>query len=316
MDNRRTQPIGIELVRRGVVTEEDINKALDYQKTHSNKKIGDILYEQRLGDPYALISAIGEILGEKAMILMSDDIKINITDYLPLDIAKKNKAIPFDVGGGKIKVCFSNTANQKMLDAMRLLFLNKGLIMERYITFDSCVQNIIDSIEMASTESIDVNADISELVNSIIKNGMEKRASDIHIEPEDDDIRVRYRIDGELVTAATIEKEKQAQLIGRLKAISNMHQEKQESQDGRILLYNDYNIRVSSQKNVHGEKFVLRLLKKNADVQQIFELGFPNDPELVQKSFNKRNSIVLIAAPTGEGKTTTLYSIIDFLNRP
>lgn len=316
MDNRRTQPIGIELVRRGVVTEEDINKALDYQKTHSNKKIGDILYEQRLGDPYALISAIGEILGEKAMILMSDDIKINITDYLPLDIAKKNKAIPFDVGGGKIKVCFSNTANQKMLDAMRLLFLNKGLIMERYITFDSCVQNIIDSIEMASTESIDVNADISELVNSIIKNGMEKRASDIHIEPEDDDIRVRYRIDGELVTAATIEKEKQAQLIGRLKAISNMHQEKQESQDGRILLYNDYNIRVSSQKNVHGEKFVLRLLKKNADVQQIFELGFPNDPELVKKSFNKRNSIVLIAAPTGEGKTTTLYSIIDFLNRP
>ena len=94
-----------------------------------------------------------------------------------------------------------------------------------------------------------------------------------------------------------------------------MHQEKQESQDGRILLYSDYNIRVSSQKNVYGEKFVLRLLKKNADVQQIFELGFPNDPELVKKCFNKRNSIVLIAAPTGEGKTTTLYSIIDFLNK-
>ena len=145
---------------------------------------------------------------------------------------------------------------------------------------------------------------------------MEKRASDIHIEPEENSIRVRYRIDGELVTAATIEKDKQAQLIGRLKAISNMHQEKQESQDGRILLYSDYNIRVSSQKNVYGEKFVLRLLKKNADVQQIFELGFPNDPELVKKCFNKRNSIVLIAAPTGEGKTTTLYSIIDFLNKP
>ena len=316
MDNRRTQPIGIELVRKGVVTEDDINKALDYQKNHPSKKIGDILYEPHLGDPYALITAMGELLGEKPMLLMADDIKINITDYLPLDIAKKNKDIPFEVGGGKIKVCFSNTANQKMLDAMRLLFLNKGLIMDRYITFDSSVQNIIDSMEMASTESIDVNADISELVNSIIKNGMEKRASDIHIEPEEDSIRVRYRIDGELVTAATIEKEKQSQLIGRLKAISNMHQEKQESQDGRILLYNDYNIRVSSQKNVYGEKFVLRLLKKNADVQQIFELGFPNDPELVKKCFNKKNSIVLVAAPTGEGKTTTLYSIIDFLNRP
>ena len=79
---------------------------------------------------------------------------------------------------------------------------------------------------MLQQKKIDVNADISELVNSIIKNGMEKRASDIHIEPEENSIRVRYRIDGELVTAATIEKDKQAQLIGRLKAISNMHQEK------------------------------------------------------------------------------------------
>lgn len=316
MDNRRTQPLGIELVKRGVVTEEDINKALEYQKSHSNKKIGDILFEQHLGDPYELILAIGDILGEKPMLLMSEDIKVNIADYLPIDIARKNKAIPFEVGGGKIKVCFSNTANQKMLDAMRLLFLNKGLIMERYITFDSSVQQILDTIEIASTESINVNADISELVNSIIKNGMEKRASDIHIEPEEDAVRVRYRIDGELVTAATIEKEKQTQLIGRLKAISNMHQEKQESQDGRILLYSDYNIRVSSQRNVYGEKFVLRLLKKNADVQQLFELGFPKDPDLVKKSFNKKNSIVLVAAPTGEGKTTTLYSIIDFLNRP
>ena len=95
-----------------------------------------------------------------------------------------------------------------------------------------------------------------------------------------------------------------------------MHQEKQESQDGRIIMYTDYNIRVSSQKNVYGEKFVLRLLKKNANVQQIFELGFPRDEDLVKRSFDKRNSIVLIAAPTGEGKTTTLYSIIDFLNKP
>ena len=316
MDNRRTQPIGIELVKRGIVKEEDINKALDYQKEHPSKKVGDILYELHIGNPNALIAAIADILGEKPMLLGSADIKINIADYLPLDIARKNKAIPFETGAGKIKVCFSNTANQRMLENMRLLFLNKGLIMERYITFDSIIDEILTSMEIASTETIDVNADISELVNSIIKNGMEKRASDIHIEPEENSIRVRYRIDGELVTAATIEKDKQAQLIGRLKAISNMHQEKQESQDGRILLYSDYNIRVSSQKNVYGEKFVLRLLKKNADVQQIFELGFPNDPELVKKCFNKKNSIVLIAAPTGEGKTTTLYSIIDFLNKP
>jgi len=316
MDNRRNQPIGIELVKRGIATEDDINKALEYQRTHPNKRIGDLLNELGLCEPRKLINAIGEIIGEKAIYLTAADIKIDITNYISLDIARKNNAVPFDVDTGKIKVCFAETTNKRTVDQMRLLFLNKGLVMEKYISFESNILNIINSLEGVASDNIDVNADISGLIDSIIKTGMEKRASDIHIEPEESTVRVRYRIDGELVTAATIEKEKQQQLIGRLKAISNMHQEKQESQDGRILMYPDYNIRVSSQKNVYGEKFVLRLLKKNADVQQIFELGFPNDPELVKRSFNKKNSIVLIAAPTGEGKTTTLYSIIDFLNRP
>ena len=316
MDNKRTQPIGIELVKRGIVTENDINKALEYQKTHSSKRIGDILNELQLCDPYRLIKEIGDILGEKSILLNIEDVKLNITDYISIDTAKKNRAIPFEVGAGKIKVCFADGTNKRMVDTMRLLFLNKGLIMDKYITFESNIAKILNSIEGTASENIDVRADISGLVDSIIKTAMEKRASDIHIEPLEDSVRVRYRIDGELVSAASIEKDKQSQLIGRLKAISNMHQEKQESQDGRILMYPDYNIRVSSQRNVYGEKFVLRLLKKNADVQQIFELGFPRDEELVKKSFNKRNSIVLVAAPTGEGKTTTLYSIIDFLNRP
>ena len=316
MDNRRNQPIGIELVKRGIVTEQDINKALEYQKSHSNKRIGDILNELNLCEPRQLIASIGDILGEKSIYLTVEDIKIDVTDYMSLDIARRNKAIPFEIDSGKIKVCFTDTTNKRTIEQMRLLFLNKGFVMDKYITFESNIQRILNSLAGTATENIDVNADISGLIDSIIKTGMEKRASDIHIEPEESSVRVRYRIDGELVTAATIEKEKQQQLIGRLKAISNMHQEKQESQDGRILMYQDYNIRVSSQKNVYGEKFVLRLLKKNADVQQIFELGFPEDPALVKKSFDKRNSIVLIAAPTGEGKTTTLYSIIDFLNRP
>ena len=144
---------------------------------------------------------------------------------------------------------------------------------------------------------------------------MEKRASDIHFEPMQDSLRIRYRIDGKLITAITLENEKQTQIIGRLKAISNMHQEKQEAQDGRILLYPEYNIRVSSQKNVYGEKFVLRLLKKNSGIKKIFDLGFPKDEKLVKTSFDKRNSITIIAAPTGEGKTTTLYSVIDYLNK-
>ena len=174
------------------------------------------------------------------------------------------------------------------------------------------------SLEGVATSNLNVsgNDTVTGMVDSIIKTGMERRASDIHIEPMKDKVRVRYRIDGELFTAANIGKEKQNQIIGRLKAISNMHQEKQESQDGRILLYEDYNIRVSSQPNVYGEKFVLRLLKKDANIRNIFELGFPGNEDELKRSINKRNSITIMAAPTGEGKTTSLYSIIDYLNRP
>ena len=312
--------MGVELVKRGIVNEEAIEEALTYQREHPNQKIGDILYILGLAEPKTLIEAIGEILGTKGILLNSESIKINLTDYISLDIAQKNKAVPFEVSSGKIKVCFANTVNNRAMETIRMLFLNKGLVMESYVTFENDIEKYLRSLEgeagKAGIEVADQGGTITSLVDSIIKTGMVKRASDIHIEPLENEVRVRYRIDGELVTAATIDKEKQTQIIGRLKAISNMHQEKQESQDGRILLYDDYNIRVSSQPNVYGEKFVLRLLKKNADIKQIFDLGFPGDEKTLNKSVNKRNSITIIAAPTGEGKTTTLYSIIDYLNRP
>ena len=265
-----------------------------------------------------MIEAIGYILGTKGILLTNRNMKVRLTDYMSLDVAKKYKAIPFEVSSGKVKVCFANTVNDRSMETVRLLFLNKGLVMENYITFESDIERILKSLEGTATGNLAEakNDTITSLVDSIIKTGIERRASDIHIEPMQDKVRVRYRIDGELFTAANIDKSKQSQLIGRLKAISNMHQEKQESQDGRILLYDDYNIRVSSQPNVYGEKFVLRLLKKNLDIRNIFDLGLPATEEELKKSINKKNSITIMAAPTGEGKTTSLYSIIDYLNRP
>ena len=312
----RRQPIGIELVRRNVVNENAIQKALEYQRSHPNKKMGDILNELRLCDSYTLIKAIGDILDEKSMLLEPHDIKINIENYISPDVLKQNRAIPFEIEGGKIKVCFSDTANRRAVETIRLLLLNKGLVMDKYITFDSNIEKVLISLQGRETDEINSATDITGLIDTIIKKAMDKRASDIHFEPMEDELRIRYRIDGELFTAGTIDNEKQTQIIGRLKAISNMHQEKQEAQDGRILLYPDYNIRVSSQKNVYGEKFVLRLLKKNEDIKQIFDLGFPKSENILKESFNKRNSITIMAAPTGEGKTTTLYSIIDYLNKP
>lgn len=317
MEIKRKQPLGIELVKRGIVDGESIERALQYQMDHPNRRLGDILYILKEADPEKLAIEIGDMIGVKGIYLTEDKIKIDPTEYVPLDMMKKFKAIPFDVDSGKIKIAFADIANNKEnIKSVRMLVLNKGLVMEPYMAFETNIDEYFGKFEDKSTENIENLEDkgsVTELVDNIIKLAIEKRASDIHIEPQADSVRVRFRIDGQLFVMATIGKEKQSQIIGRLKAISNMHQEKQESQDGRILIYDNYNIRVSSQKNIYGEKFVLRMLKKNEYIRNIFELGFPYGEKELNKAINKRNSLTIMAAPTGEGKTTTLYSILDYL---
>ena len=309
-------PIGIELVKKGILKQSDIDKALEYQRRNPEKRIIEIIDILNLCDQYILLKTLGEILNEKTMMFGYGDISIDVKKYIPVDMAKKYKAVPFEIDNNKVKVCFADNSNDVATEAMRLIFLNKGFVMEKYITFERNIRDVLNQLEGTDSENIDSAGDATTLVDNIIKNAMKKRASDIHIEPMEDSMRVRYRIDGELIKVAEIKKDKQTQIIGRLKAISNMYQERKEDQDGRILMYSDYNIRVSSQKNVYGEKFVLRLLKKNVSIKGLKELGYPQTDEEIRKNLNKRNSITIIAAPTGEGKTTTLYSIIDYLNNP
>ena len=317
MDVKRKQPLGIELVRRGIVNGDAIEKALQYQSEHPNKRLGDILYILKEAEPNRLAMEIGDIMGTKGIYLTDEKIKIEPSEYLPLDMMKNYKAVPFDVESGKIKIAFADIANNKEnIKSVKMLVLNKGLVMDSYLTFETNIEEYFAMFEDRPTEVIENLEDtevVTDLVDNIIKLAIEKRASDIHIEPQLDSVRIRFRIDGQLFIMANVAKEKQAQIIGRLKAISNMHQEKQESQDGRILLYNDYNIRVSSQKNIYGEKFVLRMLKKTECIKNIFELGFPYGEKELNKAINKKNSLTIMAAPTGEGKTTTLYSILDYL---
>lgn len=315
MELNRRQPLGVELVRRGIVTETEVNEAVEFQKTHRKMKLGEILKTISSADPQILIEQIADILGEKGILLNADDIEINIEDYISLDIAKECKAVPFSINQGRIKVCFSDTTIKSHIDKVRLILLNKGLVMDRFITFEQNIEVILNMLEGNVSEDINTSEDTVKLVDSIIKTAMSRRASDIHFEPMEDRFRIRYRIDGELYTITDIPKEKQQPIIGRLKAISNMYQEKQEDQDGRIVSYPDYNIRVSSQRNIYGEKFVLRLLKKNQNIKDLHELGFPKTED-ISKCFNKKNSITIMGAPTGEGKTTSLYSIMNYLNKP
>lgn len=198
MDMRKRQPIGVELVKRGIVSDVDIEKALAYQREHPSKKLGDILYGLEITDPKKLIEAIGDIVGEKGILLRQSSMKVNFTAYFSLDIAKKNKAVPFEEASGKLKVCFPDTINRQNMETIRLLILNKGLIMEPYITFESDIDKALESFDGGNiTENIsnEQGTTITGLVDRIIRAAMEKRASDIHIEPQADMVRVRYRVD-------------------------------------------------------------------------------------------------------------------------
>lgn len=318
-NSNKKAPLGVMLIRKGLIKESDIDKAIVYQREHRGVKLGEAFHRLGVCDEQELLNTIAESLGVKAVKIDPNMFNFEFTKYISMDIVKQHKVLPFEINENRIRVAFADPSDKDLQKMIRLILLSKGLSMDVYITFESYIDEVISNIEKKSEEEKNFDSygrDISQLIDNIIRSAMVKRASDIHFEPMEDKVRVRFRVDGELLIIANIEKAKQAQVIGRLKSISNMHQEINLSQDGRIVSYPDYNIRVSSQMNIHGEKFVLRLMKKEASISGLQELGYPDQDTIMKKCFNKRNCIAVIAAPTGEGKTTTLYSALSLLNRP
>ena len=308
--------LGIELINKGLITEEQLDEVLKYQKDHPEFKIGEVADILNICDKKQLLSIVGEQLKMKSINLEEISL-IDYSEFLPRDAIISNKAIPFAIDGTTVKVAFSDPLDDKKVEEVKLLLLNKGFQMEKYYTLYSMIMGEIQDVKNVQNKFVDSSEkDTTILVDNIILTAIQKRASDIHIEPTETNVKIRYRIDGELITVSEIPKSRQGILSGRLKSISNMHQEITTDQDGRINTYDNYSIRVSTQKNINGEKFVLRLLKKNGSVRTLLDLGFPNDSETVRAAFDKKNSMIIICAPTGEGKTTTLYSILDYLNRP
>lgn len=312
----KKSPIGIEFIKRGLLTEGQVDRVLEYQKEHKELKFAEIVDILDMCDKSALLDVLSYKI-QVTGVMLDGELEINPVKYLPRDIIINYKVIPFSLVGNKLKVAFADPQNPNKVKEIELLLMNQGYEMEIYVTLYTSIMKQISNIRTVETDYVNKEEkDTTKLVDNIIMTAIEKRASDIHFEPMEDKIRVRFRIDGRLITITELPKNRQDTIIGRLKSISNMHQEIVYDQDGSINTYEGYSIRVSSQKNVNGEKFVLRLLKKNADKKSLFELGFFKDQELVEKAFDRKNSMVVIGAPTGEGKSTTLYSAIELLNKP
>ncbi len=312
----KKSPIGVEFIKKGLLTDSQVDRVLEYQKEHRDLRFAEIVDILDMCDKTKLLDALAEKI-QVTPVMLDEQIEINPVQYLPRDMIINYKAIPFDIDGNVLKIAFADPQNASKVKEIELLLMNKGFNIEIYVTLYTSIMQQISNIRNVNTSYVDKEEqDVSKLLDNIIMTAIERRASDIHVEPMEDKLRIRFRIDGELVTITELPKNRQDVFIGRIKSVSNMHQEITYDQDGSINTYENFNIRVSSQKNINGEKIVLRLLKKNFESKSLFQLGFSEDKELISSAFDKRNSLILVCAPTGEGKTTTLYSVIEYLDRP
>jgi general secretion pathway protein E len=269
-----------------------------------------------------------------------------VLDGISSRFIQERKIVPLEFRNNVLKVAVANPNDRATLDALKVALSVEVIaypadmqVVEEYLTrfYGQEAQNInkiIEDIgekglEFLREEEEDVGhlkdlaseAPVIKLVNMLITRAVEGRASDIHIEPFQDEMKVRYRIDGVLHDIESIPKRLQAAIISRVKIMAKLNiAERRLPQDGRIMLKvgeKEVDLRVSTIPVLYGESVVMRILRKEGIVIDLDQLGFPADTRAVfEQLIKKPNGIVLVTGPTGSGKTTTLYGALDKINSP
>ncbi len=269
-----------------------------------------------------------------------------VLDALSSRFIRDNRIIPLEMKNNILKVVMADPTNKEVIDALRValsatvqVFSGDEKAIDDYITryygqesqeINKIIENIEDKeLEYAKDEGEDVGhlkdlaseAPIIKLVNLIIARALESRASDIHVEPFEDELIIRYRIDGVLHNVETAPKKLQAAIVSRIKIMAKLNiAERRLPQDGRIRIKvsdREIDLRVSSIPVLYGESLVMRILDKEGIVIDLERLGFADDMLMQFKNLIERpNGIILVTGPTGSGKTTTLYGALDKMNSP
>ncbi len=340
MDERRL--LGKILVDLEMVTPEQIKQALRRQQT-SGRKIGEELVEMGIIDTNAVTLALGEQFSMEVVNLDDVEVPPEVMENVSRAVADEYCILPLEQHeDGSLTIVVSDPMDlftldylrfilncsitpvlaprQSVLDAIEKTYGGKDAIFDQnHLDENIDVHEREDGRETADGE--DDDAPIIRLVHQIIGEALEQRASDIHIEPFDDRVRIRYRIDGVCRETQSPPKTAQGALISRIKIMAGMDiAEKRKPQDGSISLRvqgRDIDIRVSDIPATYGESIVMRLLDKERGLLDLEQLGFDeSDLTRFEKVIRRPNGIILVTGPTGSGKTTTLYSALKRLNRP
>jgi len=342
MDYRRKKiRIGDLLVQAGAITEEQLTEALEKQRG-TGKKLGEFLVEQGTITDEKLAQALSAQLGYELVDLQAIQIDQNVTKLIKgSDMLKKNKCFPFAIDEltGAIKLAMVDPLDINAMDDISIITnfnvdacvateRSVMLAIDRYFG-QGDVADALDAYareknlgEQDDTEAQDEisNSPVVVMVKDMIDNAVRQRASDIHVEPLVNRIRVRYRIDGALYERGSYNINVLSAIIARIKIIGGMDiSEKRKPQDGRITQVVDrveYDIRVSVLPTVWGEKVVMRLTAKMALTREKSQLGL-REHEMKQFDYilSHPNGILLVTGPTGSGKSTTLYTALSELNK-
>jgi type IV pilus assembly protein PilB len=339
---RKKLRLGDVLVQNGVITEEDLQRGLERQKG-SGRKLGETLVDEGITTEENIARALSKQFHYDMVDLQNTVIPQEILDLVPASVLKKHRAIPFEYSPDNMNVLRVAMSDPMDIAAMDDINIITNLQVEPVVATMGSVMLAIDHyygqaevnsaleeytrekesqmIEQEDMYSEDVNnSPIVQLVKGMIDQAVRQRASDIHIEPMERQVRIRYRIDGALYEKSVYSIRLLPAIVARIKIIGGMDiSEKRKPQDGRITQIVDrkeFDIRVSILPTVYGEKIVMRLTSKNALTREKSQLGLkPDELKKFDHILKNPHGILLVTGPTGSGKSTTLYTALSELNK-
>lgn len=325
--------LGDLLVSSGLITVEQLKEALEEQKK-TRQKLGDIFIQKGFITEQQLIEVLEFQLGIPHINLFRLPIDPAIVRLIPEALARKYQAIPVRKEGNKLLVAMVDPLDYYCIEDLRMVtgfsiqpaICTKeelGRAIARYYGLQESVENLAPESgsedEIEETEILNEDSPVVRLVNQMLQQAVHLRASDIHIDPQENRVLIRYRIDGQLRTERVLARQMLGMMVARIKIMANLNiAERRVPQDGRFKMQVDYktiDVRVSSLPTVHGEKVVLRILDLQSGVKELEKLGLSEHNLSLFKSMIERPyGMILITGPTGSGKTTTLYSAMFQLN--